>query len=73
VFVGHLALSPIHLTVRPSGNPPPQHSDEAAAIRALAELAAEATSTGTLLVGPLWPYPEVVGLQPDGRPRPLPT
>jgi glyoxylase-like metal-dependent hydrolase (beta-lactamase superfamily II) len=73
VFVGHLALSPIHLITRPSGDVPPQHSDEAAAIRALAELAAEAASRGTLLVGPLWPYPGVVGLQPDGRPRPLPA
>lgn len=49
-FVGHLAVSPLHLSTGPCE---PQHNDPELAWRRLSELAAD----GRVLIGPLWPSP----------------
>lgn len=51
-FLGHLALSPIHVATHSA-----LHLDRARAGEALDALVAEATAHETLLVGPLWPFP----------------
>lgn len=71
VLVGHLALSPIHLTPTTIDRPP-QHLDDGAATGALDELRAEAAATGASLIGPLWPYPGVVDLS-GSEPVPVPV
>lgn len=65
MLVGHLALSPIHLTP-PTADRPSQHFDDDGAARALDELRAQAVATGASLIGPLWPYPGVVDLTATG-------
>jgi glyoxylase-like metal-dependent hydrolase (beta-lactamase superfamily II) len=50
VFVGHLALNPLHCVV---GDSPLLHGDTPAATKRLAEL----RDSRALLVGPLWPTP----------------
>ncbi len=49
-FLGHLAISPLHLT---TGECPQQHPDPQAAWKALRRCADD----GRLLIGPLWPSP----------------
>ncbi len=49
-FVGHLAVSPLHLSTGPCE---PQHDDPALAWNRLSEMAAD----GRVLIGPLWPSP----------------
>lgn len=72
LLVGHLALSPIHLTTETSTEMSPQHFDDAAATRTLEELRAEGATGGAILIGPLWPFPGAVELTgPDGRPVPV--
>lgn len=58
-FVGHLAVSPLHLSTGPC---PPQHDDPALAWRLLREMADD----GRTLIGPLWPSPGA-GRLVDGR------
>ena len=65
VLLGHLALSPIHLTPTTTDRPS-QHFDDDAAIKALDVLRTQAAATGALLIGPLWPYPGVVDLTGSG-------
>jgi glyoxylase-like metal-dependent hydrolase (beta-lactamase superfamily II) len=60
VLLGHLALSPIHLTIVASTDMPPQHVDNGTAARTLDQLRAESATRGTSLIGPLWPYPGLV-------------
>jgi glyoxylase-like metal-dependent hydrolase (beta-lactamase superfamily II) len=50
VFLGHLAVNPVHLT---SGPCPQQHPDPETALTVLEALRDE----GSLLIGPLWPAP----------------
>lgn len=71
VLVGHLALSPIHLTPTTIDRPS-QHMDDDAATKGLDELRAEAAATGASLIGPLWPYPGAVNLT-DSNPVPVPV
>jgi glyoxylase-like metal-dependent hydrolase (beta-lactamase superfamily II) len=73
VLLGHLALSPIHLTTAASSGMPPQHFDDDAAARTLHQLRAESATRGTSLIGPLWPYPGVVDLHASGIPLPVAT
>jgi hypothetical protein len=49
-FLGHLAISPLHLT---TGECPQQHPEPQAAWKALRRCADD----GRLLIGPLWPSP----------------
>jgi glyoxylase-like metal-dependent hydrolase (beta-lactamase superfamily II) len=74
VLLGHLALSPIHLTTAASTDMPPQHVDGGAAARTLDQLRAESATQGTWLIGPLWRYPGVVDLRAsEGLPLPIAT
>jgi hypothetical protein len=56
-FLGHLALSPLHLAIRDTAA---LHVDVPRALAVLDALVAEADANGDLLVGPLWPFPGAV-------------
>jgi hypothetical protein len=67
VFIGHLAVSPLHLTVAPG---PASHVDSNRARRVLHDLVEDAHADGALLIGSLWPSPgaATVGEARDARP-----
>jgi glyoxylase-like metal-dependent hydrolase (beta-lactamase superfamily II) len=54
VFIGHLAVSPMHMAI---GDPTNRHLDPVPAERAFRELLAEARDDDALVVGPLFPFP----------------
>jgi len=56
-FLGHLALSPLHLAIRDTGA---LHVDVPRALEVLDGLMADSEAHGDLLVGPLWPFPGAV-------------
>jgi glyoxylase-like metal-dependent hydrolase (beta-lactamase superfamily II) len=53
-FLGHLALSPLHIA---SGVHSALHRDVVSVAPVLDKLIAEATADKSLLIGPLWPFP----------------
>jgi glyoxylase-like metal-dependent hydrolase (beta-lactamase superfamily II) len=53
-FLGHLALTPMHIS---TCDPARMHFDPAPATVAFEALIAESTERGSTLVGPLWPFP----------------
>ena len=60
-FVGHLAVTPLHLATGPC---PPQHADPDDAWRWLEA----AKVSGRILIGPLWPSPGALRWDPAGHP-----
>jgi hypothetical protein len=60
-FVGHLAVTPLHLATGPC---PPQHADPEGAWRWIEA----AKAGGRILIGPLWPSPGALRWDPTGRP-----
>ena len=60
-FVGHLAVTPLHLATGPC---PPQHADPDGAWRWLEDVKAD----GRILIGPLWPSPGALRWDPAGHP-----
>ena len=56
VLVGHLAVSPLHLS---SGRCDDLHGDSAAADEVLGQISRAVAEDGSLVAGPLWPYPGI--------------
>lgn len=63
-FVGHLAVSPLHLGTGPC---PPQHAEPEAAWRWLQALV---TDPERIIIGPLWPSPGALRWR-SGQPEPV--
>jgi glyoxylase-like metal-dependent hydrolase (beta-lactamase superfamily II) len=66
VLLGHLAVTPLHFEV---GRRPEAHIDARTAERSLDEHIRHAQADGTVLIGPLWPSPGALTVEPARDPR----
>lgn len=69
VFIGHLAISPLNTAFTAE---PEAHGDAVVAQAAIDEVVRAAAVDGSLVVGPLWPYPGV-GQVAEGELRIVPA
>ena len=68
VLVGHLAISPLQVTIEMS---PTLHFESDLATKILAALVDEARAERSIIAGPLWPAPGAAKVGPDGQLAPI--
>jgi glyoxylase-like metal-dependent hydrolase (beta-lactamase superfamily II) len=64
VFIGHLAINPIHLTMVAGEG---AHLDAATTQAVIDDLLDAAAEDGALVIGPLWPFPGAAQITPGER------